>query len=326
MVTISTLEDMVVNVSNEVVEIAPETINRWQKLFGFSAAEAEERIEGFRADVYRTPVCDDLWDMVKAEKPGYDKEAYEFEISYLRGRQSIGARTAAVAVLRPAPVPATYLVKLAGPLDSAIKVQEAAGLGTVPEVRGAETESGEDANVCIINATSKVRIQEWLLAHDHIYFKPTFIRVSQAPKHLLNFSLAPTIGIDATLPQHRPDTDDIGVLQDQYPVWCFCYGNLAKEEILVKLLSLTSPPEYHNAQITGGVIKRWAGKYNALVDGPISSLVHGCAYKVMSKEHEDLFRFHETEVYEVVRCNILISGKLVAGLTFRYAGPPAQLA
>lgn len=71
-------------------------------------------------------------------------------------------------------------------------------------------------------------------------------------------------------------------------------------------------------------MRRWGGKYNALVDGSAGSVVHGSAYHVMSKEHEDALRAYETDVYEVVRCAISIASQTgcleVKGCAFRFVG------
>lgn len=66
--------------------------------------------------------------------------------------------------------------------------------------------------------------------------------------------------------------------------------------------------------VKGGIIKMWGGKYNALIDGPSSSIVHGWAYEVGCEEKEQL-RYYETDHYGVVRCEIhmMDSGSIVKG-------------
>jgi hypothetical protein len=68
------------------------------------------------------------------------------------------------------------------------------------------------------------------------------------------------------------------------------------------------------------MIKTWAGKYQALVDGPLHAGVAGSAYEVASKENEDALRSYETDSYEVVRCTISMNGHSVQGCTFRFVG------
>lgn len=111
-------------------------------------------------------------------------------------------------------------------------------------------------------------------------------------------------------------------MQNQYPVWYFFYGTLANTEVLSRQLSL---PEdkislLAPAIISGGVIKTWASKYKALVDGSSSCLVKGSAFQVMSREQEDALRSYETDNYEVVRCEISTGGSAVPGCTFRFVG------
>jgi hypothetical protein len=62
------------------------------------------------------------------------------------------------------------------------------------------------------------------------------------------------------------------------------------------------------------------GKYRALVDGSEENHVKGSAYQVLSEEHEDVLRKHETDAYEVVRCLIKIDDTTVQGCTFRFVG------
>ena len=41
-----------------------------------------------------------------------------------------------------------------------------------------------------------------------------------------------------------------------------------------------------------------------------------------SKEHEDRLREYATELYEVVRCQMVVDGNKLPGLTFRFCGNP----
>jgi hypothetical protein len=71
----------------------------------------------------------------------------------------------------------------------------------------------------------------------------------------------------------------------------------------------------------GGKMETWGtGKYNALVDASETSCIKGSACNVMSEQHEDALRIYGTKEYEVVRCTIELSGEIVEGCTFRYAG------
>ncbi|KAL9105275.1 MAG: hypothetical protein Q9227_009534 [Pyrenula ochraceoflavens] len=329
------LETMATNAAEETftksqeAEIPPETVHRWQKLFGFTIAEARDHIIAHRGSVARTRVSDEHWAMVHQDKPGYDKESYEFEIDHLRSQSwrkpmyDPGAADTSKLLEDPASI--TYLVKLEGVLDTAQKIQAAASIPTLPSVADGLTDTGDGARFCMIDGAIKNRILDHLRTTGHQHFHPTFIRLSASKKDLSATSISPTLGLDATAPQNRLSSEHSspGVLENQYPVWYFFYGNLAKPEILTKLLSLTEPPIYHPASVNGALIKRWAGKYNAVVDGPMGSVVEGSAYRVVSEEDESILRFHETGNYEVVRCNIGMGGgeRIVRGLTFRYSGP-----
>ena len=331
------LENMAINVADELapgsedMEILPETIARWQDLFDFTAPEAADQIRKHRSKIDRTRVSNVHWGEVHEEKPGHDKESYEFEIDYRRCQtQRTPLQNASTASnLFEDPASITYLLKLEGPLDTPQRVQAAASLASSPIVTSGLTDDGSNAKFCLIDGLIKAQILTTLSADPKTkHFHPTFVRLSTSPKNLSQTSIAPTLGLDATLPQHRLDTDtsDVGVLGDQFPVWYFFYGNLAKFDILSKLLSLSTAPIYHSASVAGATMKCWAGRYNAIVDGPPDSFVQGWAYRVQSQEDEDILRFHETGNYEVVRCNIHTNGRVIKGLTFRYNGPISAIA
>ncbi|KAF2449884.1 hypothetical protein P171DRAFT_340349, partial [Karstenula rhodostoma CBS 690.94] len=140
--------------------------------------------------------------------------------------------------------------------------------------------------------------------------------VRLAEKNLSSFSMAPTLGIDATLPQYRLATMPIPH-QDQYPVSYFFYGTLAVPEKLRQVLELEDEPVLSPAEIRRGRKLRW-GKYPALVDGAEGNVVRGWTYVVETREHEDRLRSYETNKYEVVRCEIWSGGSQIPGLTFRF--------
>ncbi|KAB8277322.1 hypothetical protein BDV30DRAFT_205009 [Aspergillus minisclerotigenes] len=213
-----------------------------------------------------------------------------------------------------------YLVKVEGPLASPFHIQKIAGLLEPPPLKAGEGELGS-AIFCLIKGTTRLAILSALSNTTH---KPTFIRVNMADKHLSNYSMSPYLGsdIDPTLPHHRAQSMDQIFLpaQNQYPVRYFFYGTLSDPEILARKLSLPELPILRRAMVKGGRIKMWGGKYKALVDGPLSSIVHGWAYEVMSEEEEEQLRYYETDQYEVVRCEIHMvdGGGIVKGLTFRF--------
>ena len=148
------------------------------------------------------------------------------------------------------------------------------------------------------------------------------MRLSKAKKDLDPSSLHPTLGLEATLPQHRTSTKHnfSTPQQDDYPVWYFFYGTLADPVVLARLLSLRDidAPNLVPARVLGGRIQTLAGKYNALVDGNDGDVVYGSAYLVTTKEREENLQYYETEKYDIVRCSIMtMNGKLIPSLTFR---------
>ncbi|KUJ19566.1 uncharacterized protein LY89DRAFT_562361, partial [Mollisia scopiformis] len=214
-----------------------------------------------------------------------------------------------------------YLVKLEGSITSELiqKISESAQPVEVILGNGDEGDAN-DARFCIINSAVKEAILEHASRNK---IRPTIVRLPEpASKNLSSISRYPTLGLDTTLPQHRPSNEDVDFLptQDQYPVWYFFYGTLADPAVLSRHLGLASEPILWPATVRGGVLKTWAGKYRALVDGAESSVIDGSAYEVQSKAQEDALRAYETSKYEVVRCMIEVGCRRIPGCTFRFVG------
>ncbi|OTB02233.1 hypothetical protein M426DRAFT_13680 [Hypoxylon sp. CI-4A] len=271
-------------------------IKRWQSLFGYTYSQAIQKIEEHRADLSRVLVTDSHWEIVRAEKEseGYDKEAYEHACS-LSTRTGMAAPQKSST--KPATKPSTFLLKLEGPFSDAKQVQLAACLAELPEELGGTDDSGNPAAFCKISSESKEKLLEHLSLQGS-RFQPTMVRYSKAEKDLSAGSAYPTLGIDTTMPQHRPGTSNDQKLvpaQDQYPVWYFFYGTLGEAP---------------------------GGKYKALVDGTSNAAgVQGQAFLVQTQEQEHCLQLYETDKYEVVRCEIEIGGQgTVKGLTFRFIG------
>ncbi|KAF8848708.1 hypothetical protein BDZ45DRAFT_718552 [Acephala macrosclerotiorum] len=311
------LEKMALNVAEEPSEPetpSEETIHQWQKLFGYTYADASSYIERHRNDLSRKRITDEHWEMVrtKLEKQGYDREAYEHELS--RGRQPVVTSKN----LEKKMDNGRYLVKLVGPVTSGL-IQELSGIDKALDVMRGSGDDG-DAQFCIVNATIKESLIEKL---SNTAFKPTIVRLAEpAAKNLSATSRYPTLGIDTTLPQHRPSCvkEEFLPKQHQYPVWYFFYGTLADSQVLTRHLGLRSEPMLWPASVKGGVLRTWAGEYRALVDGRDVDVVDGKAYEVESKEHEDALRSYETSKYEVVRCVIRVGYREIQGCTFRFVG------
>ncbi|KAF7538443.1 hypothetical protein G7Z17_g12634 [Cylindrodendrum hubeiense] len=220
------------------------------------------------------------------------------------------------------PRAAAYLVMLQGSLSSAKIVKSIAGLVEVPEVVIGTDDSGREALFCRVDHDTRVQIATHF-AENNLGPIPTFLQLTLAEKYLGPDSPAPTLGLDATLPQNRASS--IGAVfrpsQDEYPVWYFFYGPLADPGELSIILRLSCEPEYSSASITGGRLLAW----NAIVDAHShepQAEIQGKAFLVRTQKEEESLRFSVTDKFEVVRCRILFtnSGNVVDGLTLRYAG------
>ncbi len=201
-----------------------------------------------------------------------------------------------------------------------IETLKAAGQVSQATAISGTDDDGNPANFCVVDATAKANIEAWLTSTgSESSFQPIFIRYSKAEKALTS-TLYPTLGIDTTLPQYRPDTisaEPNSPAQNKYPVLYFFYGTLAEPDMLKRLWGVD--PMYRPARVTGGALTTWGGKYKALVDSP-GSKVDGSAFMVENVAHEDALRCYETEKYEVVRCamEMMDDGTMVKGLTFRF--------
>ncbi|MCJ1431265.1 hypothetical protein MMC27_000616 [Xylographa pallens] len=306
------LERLALNAAEETPSLdqAPsaDEIARWTHLFHYSPSTATALIQQQRNDPTRKKVSKAHWAAVHArwECAGYDHLAYEHEL---------------------------FILRLSGPLSTPSQLQSAAGLSAPPTIFAGEGSHGP-AHFCIVDAPTRHSLSRWL-AHSHPAFRPTFIHYFPAAKNLSRTSVHPTLGIDATLPQHRLDDCAQEPLprQDQYPVWYFFYGTLCDPAVLAAQLGVArdTPLGLQDARVRGGVLKTWARRYKALVDEPPGrgggGVVDGKAYAVRSAEEEEALRGYETGAYEVVRCEIELRGgkEAVKGCTFRFQGLGREL-
>lgn len=253
---------------------------------------------------------------------------YEQAASLLNATKSTSKTSTQQTMLTPAQARTIYLLKLDGPLSTPAKVQTAASLPTLPESHVGSSDDGTSI-FCKVDGLAKLAIENWLSTHNN-EFRPLFVPFGRAYKELSSSSLYPTLGIDTTLPQFRPQDAHLldsapcfGTAPGQFPIWYFFYGTLASTARLCSLLSLpeNEVPVLCEASVRRGKMETWGnGKYNALVDGEESSRITGSAYQVTCEEHEDALRKYETAAYEVVKCEIEMDGKTVQGCTFRFAG------
>lgn len=315
------------------LEPSAEEVARWQKLFGYSKEQAIQAIDEHRADITRTRISDNHWQMMQSQMEGYDREAYEHYLMMSKAQRKTPAASTSKGSDRKND--ALYLFKLGDaqigePLSTPTQVQTAAGLATTPPTHKGvgqadeqhANEGGFGAVFCQLDAFAKQRVEQYL-ANQHPRFQPVFIRYSIARKIFSDLSAHPKLGLihDTTLPQYRSkDADEVFLPREkQHPVWYFFYGTLADPDILSRVLKLDHPPALQAATVSRGVIKSWGGKYKALVDGPEIAKVEGSAYCVQTEENEIMLRQYETAEYGVVRCTMqLQDGAVENGCTFRF--------
>ena len=324
------LERMAINATSDsqLNEDGPcaDDIARWQRLFSYGYSEAKEKIEKHRSDLARERVSEDLWTLLRPQFEGYDREAYEHKLTLMCPPSSIRAHSDRKFTQNSvSETHASFLFRMEGPLEQANVVREALESDSIPEFKHGRGEDGE-ANFCRVDGAGRAAVLQWL-AQQRSSHRPTFVRESLARKDLSGNSIHPFLGIDATLPQHRLTTlkNTPEPQQSQYPVCYFFYGTLADRSVLAHQLQLPEQnvPVLSPAFVEHGMLKSWAGKYKALVDGQSDSRVQSWAYEVQTAEHEEVLRFYETARYEVVRCSIRFSDRkdAVPGLTFRFVDP-----
>jgi hypothetical protein len=175
------LETMAANVVDDPTsdpDSEPDVSTRWQPLFSYTLTEARERVKTHRSNLSRERVSDAHWDIMRSarEAEGYDREAYEYSLSLGKGAGvSPQATNMPPTTEGASPIQSTFLLKLAGPLDTAAKAQEAAGLPSCPAVLTGNSDSG-DATFCRVNAATRRAILD-RLSLSHNAFRPTFILI-----------------------------------------------------------------------------------------------------------------------------------------------------
>jgi len=224
-----------------------------------------------------------------------------------------------------------YLFRICSPLTPII-LASAAVLPSQPKIVHGESENGP-TQFCQLNELDIPILKCWL-ATTFPSLLPVLAPMNKARREFSPFSAAPTLGLDTTLPHHRPNNDTMSSYrptQDQYPVWYFFYGTLTDSSVLAQLFgsapATTSP--LVPAKVQHGRLRTWSGKYKALVDAP-GFEVDGWAYEVQCQEQEDALRMYETAKYEVVRVAIMLNEKsdherVTRGCTFRFVGYEDEL-
>lgn len=301
----------------------------WKILFGFSSDEAAEAIRNWRADFTRQTISQAAWLLAKEAKmaEGYNKEAYEYSLWRARTAQKPLSHNHNTVQGDGA----KYLIKLeCGSSPSTEAVDLMRFLPKKPNILNGIDDDGNTTRFCILSSSQKMTFLN-ALSNAHPSFQPTLIRTSIASKDLSATSSHPTLGVDATLPQFRPDNSSSfspRPAQDEYPVWYFFYGTLADAGVLSRVVVGPGDEKaaadicYKRARVRRGRLTCLGEKYLALVDADEGSVVDGWAYQVKDRAEEDSLRVYETGMYEVVRCTVEVMGEkegVVHGLTFRLA-------
>ncbi|KAH0354407.1 hypothetical protein KCU81_g1234, partial [Aureobasidium melanogenum] len=297
-------------------EISDIDIKRWQALFSMTYDDAHHNLKTYRANIERQRFSEELWLELKASKEaqGFDRESCEYAL-FCRSKVYSAGAPITNSAHPPSPNSVLRGLILGGPLSTPEDVQDIAGF--TPTVVTAESEESE-RSFCYVTASQEHRIRQGL-SDRGTSFEPCFVSINIAAKDL---STLPTLGVDdTTMPQHRLNHAGDLVKQQQFPVLYFFYGTLAQPEILKRVLELENDPgpALERAHVLGGKITA-LGQYRALVNSS-NSRVNGHAFMVQSEDQELALRLYETNIYEVVRCDIILHGEgvPVKGLTFRLA-------
>lgn len=309
------------------------TVAKRQSLFGYSASEAAKQLQEHRASILPV-VSNRHWELVRGHgnplPSSLSASNNGVHTDLLPGACREGGqriRQGGIRTLVPSPIPVkgannTSAFQKRGqlpPQDGMLETIRTFGriVLKMVEIPGTDVE-GNHTKFCIVNLSAKAHIEGWLAGKGNP-FQPNFVPCSRADKSLSSISLAPTLGVDATLPHLRIDSTatEPQPTQSQYPVWYFFYGTLGDPDVLRRLLGVD--PIYRPASVTGGRLIEWGETYKALIDSP-GLAVEGAAFMVESEKMEDALRCYETDKYEVVRCDIGMKDdkSLAKGLTFRF--------
>ncbi|PVH94827.1 hypothetical protein DM02DRAFT_180227 [Periconia macrospinosa] len=292
-------------------------VDRWARLFNLTHDEAQEAIDSHFSNLSRIQITETQWCILR-ESGGiseHDKESYSYFLSHSQqpSKKPLQSPGQNIQAGRHTKRKTEYIFKLTAPFETAGKIQQTAQLPSPPRLL-VDQDTGEECFAVVDGPTRSVL--EGLVTHTTWL---TFAVLKKpAEKDLSSYSIAPALGVDATLPHHRGSCHH--PRQSEYPVPYFFYGTLADSEVLTRLLGLQDEPVFRRAKVRGGKLGMWGGKYRALVDGEEKDEVDGWMYVVESEEQEDYLRHYEGGNYEVVRCDIIIGDEVSRGLTFRFCG------
>jgi len=158
----------------------------------------------------------------------------------------------------------------------------------------------------------------------------TFVPMCPALKSLSDDSHAPR-SYSTILPQYRLNPGEVPrPLQNEYPVWYFLTGELARPGHLGHLLKLDDMPDLRPATIQG--LKQLTGVNGPLLAVPTEQhtradqyIRDGWAYCVKTEAEETAMRYFKTSMFTIIRCRITLSkgdfvtpSSEVEGLAFIY--------
>ncbi|KAJ4291017.1 hypothetical protein N0V90_010213 [Kalmusia sp. IMI 367209] len=136
-----------------------ETIERWERLFGYSSIEAAKLISAQREDVTRERTTNEHWALVKdaEEAAGYDREAYE----HRKQLPSIFKNNSATIPIGGQEGGVMFGFRLGGLLNSMEKVKEVAKLEELPKVKNGWSDAGP-VQFCVVDLETKEKLVAWL--------------------------------------------------------------------------------------------------------------------------------------------------------------------
>ncbi|KAK6206116.1 hypothetical protein LQW54_007836 [Pestalotiopsis sp. IQ-011] len=120
-----------------------DTVERWTKLFGYTHAEAQDKIEQSRNHLNRTTITIGHWEMIRdeMEAEGHDKESYEHYLDISKRARYVPQHTSSRPGTALAKKPVRFLLKPDGPLSDITIIQQA-GNSRPPKLREGTDDSG----------------------------------------------------------------------------------------------------------------------------------------------------------------------------------------
>ncbi|KAL5395901.1 hypothetical protein PMIN06_005210 [Paraphaeosphaeria minitans] len=167
-------------------------VDQWMQLFGYTATRAKQAIEAHFLDPSRLSISEDHWNIVRntTDAQGHDPESYAHHIMHhasILSTQLQPPRQASSNIK----MTEQYLVEIIDGLTAA-DIQAIAGLSQPPKV--VANDSG-DKDSAVVDASTIAALEKSLPAGFFSIPLP-----APAAKDLSDISIAPTLGIEATLP------------------------------------------------------------------------------------------------------------------------------